>query len=324
MVLNAMAKSGIIKKSFEHVVDSLGGELRLRVAAGQHRRSDKIRHVLESKSFGQDSIEWAKKTIETYKREKPTTKYDDFHRKLGHTLPRYSMAQIANKAQRMLKGESLLPAAIKLKNRILSAKYLQNKLPEGKILSYFLQLTPEASMCSQVPEFADQEYLIEQIAIHGKYGYTVVVKEHPICFGNRRPQFYKELGMLPNVVLMHPGFPTRNMILRSEAVVVATGTSPGLESIASGIPVLCLGNPYFNVCKNTVKVEKPHEVWSALEHTQSNEKDLIEFIAAMHHATYEHPQFDNLQEVERGRGVGKILGQALMDEISFYDSQSPQ
>lgn len=175
-------------------------------------------------------------------------------------------------------------------------------------------------MCSQAPEYADQEYLIEQIAIRGKYGYRIVVKEHPACFGNRGEQFYKELSLLPNVVLLPPSFPTRDLILESEAVVVATGTTPGLESIATGIPVICLGNPYFNCCKNTISCQSPSSVWDKIEKITYTEENRIAFIAAMHQATYQHPQFDTPEEFERGNGVGKVMAKALDEEISLYES----
>ncbi|SDK53411.1 Capsule polysaccharide biosynthesis protein [Maridesulfovibrio ferrireducens] len=320
MIINAMAQQGMIKKAFEHSVESLGGELRLRIATGQYRRSPRIEHTLTSCELSKESLLWAEKTVAQYKHEKPKTKYDDYHTNLGKIINRVPVAKICNKIKRVFNGESFLPATIKLKNRILSAKYFSKNLPDTKIVSYFLQLTPEASMCSQVPEFADQEYLIEQIAIHGKYGYTVAVKEHPACYGNRGPRFYKELNLLPNVVLLPPSFPTRNLITRSEAVIVATGTSPGLESIATGVPVICLGKPYFNICGNTVKANSPREVWDALEKIKSKEAEQINFIAAMHQATYKHPQFETPEEFELGKGIGKIMAKALDDEIELYES----
>ncbi len=181
-------------------------------------------------------------------------------------MPDFSMERIKNKLKGVLNGgDRLLPALIRQKNRIQTAKYFSGTLPDTKLITYFMQLTPEASMCSQVPEYTDQDYLVEQIALHGKYGYTIAVKEHPIAFGNRDARFFRELSLLPNVVLLPPTYSTRELITRSEAVVVATGTSPGLESITSGTPVIALGNPYFDVCKNVYKVSSPKEVWDVIE-----------------------------------------------------------
>ena len=319
MILNAMAEKGRIKAAFEHSVESLGGELRLRLATGQHRRSKKIDHIFNTCKLSEDSKTWASKAIAQYDIQKPDTKYDAYHAKMGRIIPKFSFQQLADKAKKVMNGETFLPALIKIYNRISSKKYFSKSLPEGKILSYFLQMTPEASMCSQVPEYADQEYLIE-IAIRGKYGYSIAIKEHPACFGNRQSQFYKELSLLPNVVLLPPSFPTRDLILKSEAVIVATGTTPGLESIATGVPVICLGKPYFNISKNTISCEKPEDVWKALGAIEYREEERHKFMAAMHQATYEHPQFDTPEDFELGLGIGKVMSKALDDEITLYEA----
>ncbi|NDV22159.1 hypothetical protein [Desulfovibrio sp. JC022] len=320
MILDGMARNKTIKQAFAHEVNPIGGELRLRIVTGQHRRSPKIDHVYHSNKLNEESIRWAEQAIAKYEKEKPNTKYDNYHNELATILPKYTFSQIIDKTKRMLKGDSLAPAFIRLKNRLLSAKYFTNELPKGKIISYFLQLTPEASMCSQVPEFANQEHLIEQIAIHGKYGYTVAVKEHPICYGNREPKFYKELSQLPNVVMLPPSFPTREIITRSTAVVVATATSPGLESLGTGVPVVCLGDPFFNLCKNTVKIETPSQLWDVLDDLSVDHDELVKFVAAMYQATYDHPQYETFKDFEEREGSGIITAQAIKDEIALYES----
>jgi hypothetical protein len=320
MILNAMAREKIIKGAFAQQSHSIGGEIRFRIINDQHCNSPKIDHIYNSETISMESIAWAEKTIKKYDHEKPHTVYDSYHDSLGKILPRYSWTQIKDKAKRILAGEMPLASLTKIKNRLLSRKYFTNTIPDGKIISYFLQLTPEATMCSQTPEFANQEHLIEQIAIHGKYGYTVVVKEHPICFGNRDPQFYKELCALPNVVIMPPSTPTRSIILRSKAVIVATATSVGFESICSRVPVICLGKPFFNICKNTITVEKPQEVWDVLNNLKNDRDEAVKFVAAMHQGTYKLPEFISIEDHTEQDGSGEVTAKALKDEVSFYEN----
>lgn len=319
-ILTAMAQKGIIKQAFEHSVESLGGEVRVRINTGQYRRSHKIEYMYENKLASNKALEWTQRTIEQNKSERLTSKYDDFHVQLGTLLPRFSTRQIINKIKEVTSGEPFLPALIKISNRIRCAKYFSEKIPDSKIITYFLQLTPEASMCSQIPEYTDQEYLIEQMAIHGKHGYTIAVKEHPSCYGNRRPSFYRELSMLPNVVLLPPSYPTRELIQQSNAIVVATGTSPGLESIITGTPVIALGHPYFDICDNVYSINRPENIWDIIEDVKTDKNAQQEFIAAMYHATYAHPQFDSAEEHEVGTGVGNVMAKALDDEISLYEN----
>ncbi len=320
MILEGMARKGVIKQAFTQVIVSIAGEYRFRISSGQHKISKRIIHTYNKGVFDAKSLSWAAEAVSRYEKEKPETKFDKYHTKMGTIIPHYSFKQIANKLKMLFAGDSLYPALIKLKNRILSAKYFDNKLPEGEIISYFLQLSPEASTCSEVPEYANQEHMLEQIAIHGKYGYTLVIKEHPACFGNRSKDFYKELGALPNVVLLPPSFPTRDIILNSTAIVVATSTSAGLESVGSGIPVICLGEPFYNICKNNVKIKHPQEVWDVVDDLKVDKNEIINFFAAVYQSTYEHPQYDTPAEAIVRKGGGLVLAKALDDEIQLYEA----
>lgn len=319
-ILTAMAKQGIIKQAFAHEINPIGGEMRVRIVSGQHRRSNKLEQILKHNLISAESMAWAEQAVAKYRTEKPQTGYDAYHAKMGEKMLPYSPKEFLSKIKRSLHGESLLPAIIRLKNRLLSKKYFSNELPEGKIVSYFLQLTPEATMCSQVPEFANQEHMLEQIAIHGKYGYTVVIKEHPAGFGNRPPSFYRELVNLPNVVMLAPSFPTREVILRSEAVVVATGTSPGLESIATNVPVICLGNPFFNLCKNTASIEHPRQVWDVIESIKADPAETVRFVAGLHQASYEYSNYVSKEEFMVRKNCGELVAKGLAAEISLYES----
>lgn len=318
-LLSAFANKGVIRQAFEHRVVSVGGELRIRIATGQRRDSKRINYLLERGQIGTESYEWAKDVLQQYKTNSVLSKYDIRHRKQSSLFPKYSFQDMLKRLGRAFTGDSLVPFVLQMRNRLLSLKYFSSNLPEGKILSYFLQLTPEASICSQAPQFADQNYLIEQIAIHAKYGFTVVVKEHPSCFGKRLPQFYKDLSLLPNVVLLPPSFPTRDLLLASSAVVVATGTSVGMEAIATCVPVIAVGQSFFDSCKNVRLAGSPTDVWNLIDDFEVDEEEQLKYVAALYEATYNQPQYENQTDHLRGKGVGQVLAQALTDEISLYE-----
>ncbi|HAS89071.1 MAG TPA: hypothetical protein DCS48_07170 [Desulfovibrio sp.] len=319
MVLKGMAENGIIKQAFECEFLSIGEGRRLRIATGQPRRSKRIEYCHENPP-SPEGIKWAKNIIQGYRKDRVPNTYDDFFVKLSCLSTRYSVKDIVNKLNRVAHGESFYPAIVHNLNRMRSLKYFDHSLPKTKILSYFLQLTPEATMLSQIPELSEQEYLIEQMAICGKYGYTIVVKEHPICFGNRKPSFYKELSYLPNVKILPPSFPTRKILLQSEAVVVATATSIGMEAIAMGIPLICLGSPFYNICKNNETVSHPKKVWGALDKINTSEEAQINFLAAVYDGTCEYPDFISFEDQDVDRNIGPAIAEALNDEIAMYES----
>lgn len=321
VILTAMASKGIITQTFERGFFSIGGEVRFRIASGGHKRSPRLSYVYKNKLFSEESLTWARKAIEAAHEKRVISNYDLAHMKMASFFSMYSPKDILQKLKRVItQNEPILPALTKQKNRIFAKKYFSHKLPTGKILTYFLQMTPEASMCYEAPRYADQFYLLEQIAIYGKYGYTIAVKEHPRGYGNRPVSFYKLLSLLPNVVLLPPGFSNRELITRSEAIISVTGTTPSVEAMLSGKPVITLGKPYFNVCENVYSVKNPQEIWSILNKVDYNEKKQTEYLAALYECSYPHPEVNNIDELVQATGIGPAMGTAIEEEISLYEN----
>ncbi len=320
VILSAMVRKGILKQTFERGIFSIGGKVRMRLGSGKFKRSPYIDYILKNKSFSDEATQWAKMVIKSTKQKRQISQYDITHIKMGKILPDISFGAVINKLKRfIIAKEPLTPALIKIKNRLISQKYFSNELPKGNIISYFLQLTPEASMCYQAPRYANQDYLIEQIAINGKHGYNIVVKEHPRCFGNRNPQFYRDLSLLPNVTLLPPSFSNRDLILKSKALLSVGGTSPSLESIVSGTPVVTIGHPYFDCCENVYNINRPEELWDIIENISFNDRGQIDFLAALYEASSPHPEANTIYGFTKAAGLGPVLGKALENEINLYE-----
>ncbi|WP_027178978.1 hypothetical protein [Maridesulfovibrio bastinii] len=320
-ILSAMAFKGIITQTFERGFFSLGGDIRFRVASGRQKRSLRLNYIYKNKLFSKESLQWAKQVLDQNSEKRVISNYDKVHMKMTSFFSMYTPMDILKKLSRVVfKKEPIIPAVCKQKNRLLSKKYFSNQLPDEKIITYFLQMTPEASMCSEAPKYADQSYLLEQIAIYGKYGYTLAVKEHPRSFGNRKPDFYYHLSSLPNVVILAPDFSNRELIERSEAVISVTGTTPSIEALTSGCPVITLGRPYFDICKNVFHADSPEEVWSIVGQIHYSTDDQIEFLAALYESSYPHPEATHIQELVEAKGIGPTMAEAIEAEITLYEA----
>lgn len=320
VILSAMARKKIITQTFERGFLSLGGEFRTRLCSGKRKRSPWLNYIYKNGLFSSKSKQKAYELLQKTKQNRQISVYDLEHMKMGTIFPKYSLNQIINKLKMVALGkDSLAPAIIKQKNRLRSLKYFSHNLPEGKFITYFLQVTPESSICYQAPEYANQDNLIEQIAIRGKYGYSVVVKEHPRCFGNRPPYFYKELSFLPNVTILPPSFSNRELILKTEAVFSVTATSPGLESILSGTPVITFGHPFFDCCPNVHNVSNPKELWDLVDKLKYDEEGQINFIAALLESSYLHPPVKGFKSIVQATGLGPVLAKGLEKEIGLYE-----
>ncbi|OEU71453.1 MAG: hypothetical protein BA863_18545 [Desulfovibrio sp. S3730MH75] len=318
-VLEAMSRKGLIKQVFVQSLISVGSELRLRLTSGVNARSQLLEHVYESAAISENSYKWAAESIDAAKQKDTASSYDQLKRSQCRVVPRYSFNQVVQKAQGLLSGESLLPAIIKIKNRVLAKRYFSQDIGNKKNISVFLQVVPEAGLMSELPEFAHQEILIEQLSVYGKAGYNILVKEHPSGFGNNLPRFYKELSLLSNVVLLPPSYPTREVLLRSEAVVVATGTTVGLEALMLGVPIITIGKPYYDVCKNVINVDKPKDLWDVLPDVKFDEEDQLRFFAALYEASYSYPPYVSDAHFEEGKDSAPIVAAALKKEITLYE-----
>ena len=83
---------------------------------------------------------------------------------------------------------------------------------------------------------------------------VLYVKEHYALIGHRDPQFYKELEKYPNVFMLDPWEPARNLIEKAVAVTTLTGTA-GWEAMLLRKPVFLGGNIVFDNAPGIIKVE---------------------------------------------------------------------
>ncbi|NDV27181.1 hypothetical protein [Desulfovibrio sp. JC010] len=318
-ILNAMIDTGMIKQAFCQILISVGGDLRVRLASGLTSKSPKFDYVHARGHLSSEAYAWSDKILANMSKEAKLSEYDKINRDKVSLFKKYSYSQIFKKMRDVLHGESLRPFMIRQINRFRARQYFSDSIEGDKNISFFLQLVPEAGLMAEQPEYANQEFVIELMALYGKCGYKILVKEHPACFGNHTKRFYKELSLLSNVVLLPPTYPTRDILLRSKAVVVATGTTVSLEAMALGIPIITYGDPYISCSKNVCKIERPQNVWDVLPDLEFNKEEQRHFFAALYDASYDYPSFLSDEEYEKGVEAAPVLVDALRKEIALYE-----
>lgn len=107
--------------------------------------------------------------------------------------------------------------------------------------------------------------------------WLIYVKEHPYqnpLFG-RSFNFYSRINNLKNVFLIKNNVPSRNILLKSKAVGIVTGTM-GLEAISNQIPVLCFGDIYYKFLHGVFPIESNKDINLALEKIKNNFKPDLE------------------------------------------------
>lgn len=107
---------------------------------------------------------------------------------------------------------------------------------DGDFLVFPMHVAPEASILGGAPEFADQFSLIKNVSLNLPLGTTLLVKEHPDQIRARLgARFYRDVGSLPNVRIVHASVGAMTLIRRPacRGVVVINGTL-GLEAAFEG------------------------------------------------------------------------------------------
>jgi hypothetical protein len=188
---------------------------------------------------------------------------------------------------------------------------------------YPIHFQPEASTLVLAPMYLDQLALIESIAKSLPVGHWLYVKEHLTNRGRRPLEFYRRIAAVPGVRLLGPDEDTWQLIQRSAAVAVITGTM-GWEGVLFRKPVITFGQVFFNGTGQVYEARRePPDRWHAvfdraIYHHHHDEDALVRYVAAMHETSY--PGFmrnpGTFPEVLEPDNVCK-LATALMAEVAL-------
>lgn len=106
-----------------------------------------------------------------------------------------------------------------------------------KIVYFPLQQEPESSTLARAPYHTNQLAIALEIALSLPADAVLVVKEHPWQLGRRPKEFYDAVLGMPNAILVHPNFPSLEIIRRSSLVCSVTGSAIHEAGIL-GIPAI--------------------------------------------------------------------------------------
>lgn len=185
--------------------------------------------------------------------------------------------------------------AVRDLKRILTKKRLQASFEFDKVgnnemyFIYPLHLQPEASTLIHGISYVDQLDTIKSIARVLPVNCWLYVKEHPAAFGRNSVEFYGELKKIVNVKLISPNENTQNLIVKSKAVIVISGTM-GWEAILLGVPCIVLGGVFYEKFKGAYKVDSVDKIsciFKSREMPAATIKDAARAVAAIKAGSFE-------------------------------------
>lgn len=293
---------------------------RMMLVSGPRRQNILLQHLLRHPELiREESYRAADAFLEQYLDRPDHSAYASVHRKMISGNSPFSPSRYLGMLGDLWRGRSreinVRRQLAMIRNRMWLRRNLTTQIPTEPYIAFFLQHSPEATTFSEVPRWAQQDVVIQRIALAAPAGLKVLVKEHPRTFGLRGEAFFDRLARLPNVVLCHPGVDNFSLLSNCEAVVALTG-SVGLEGVLFGKPVFTLGRPFYSIFEHVRRIDQPEEVFDWLGHGRQTTGDFEaarrEFLAAFIQSTF---------PLGEGRGLdmwpadgGTRWGQAL-DEM---------
>lgn len=175
--------------------------------------------------------------------------------------------------------------------RIGKVKRLYESPPEGEAyVLYPLHYHPEASTSVLSPFYIDELNVIRNIAFSLPEGVRLFVKDHVSAYAHPPIAFYETIKRLPNVVLLSPFEPIKELIRKSLAVITLTSTA-GYEALVLRKRVFLFGNVFYQFHPDVVRVSgfgELHKLFLThlFQKTLSTPDDVLSFVASYFLTTY--------------------------------------
>lgn len=156
-------------------------------------------------------------------------------------------------------------------------------------LIYPLHFHPEASTSILAGSWLDEYEVIRNIAFNLPEGMRLYVKDHISAWAYPTLEFYRRIRALPNVTLLPPEAPTKELVRGSAAVITLTSTV-GYEALLLQRRVFLYGRVFYEFHKGVVRVESPARLHALLQEHLARPVDWdeaynLDFVCAYHAAT---------------------------------------
>lgn len=155
----------------------------------------------------------------------------------------------------------------KIKLQIIKNRY-DKPVGGESFLLYPIHFHPESSTSILAGTYLNEYEVIRNIAFNMPQGLKLYVKDHISAWGFPSLDFYKNIQKLPNVRLLHPNEPTKELIRKSHAVITLTSTV-GYEAVLLGKKVFMLGKVFYDFHKDVSPIQDPAQLFSLLKKESS-------------------------------------------------------
>lgn len=163
--------------------------------------------------------------------------------------------------------------------------------------TYFpLNIEEELSMLHYAPFFTNQMEVLRHIAKSLPINHKLYVKEHTFAEfrGWHKISEYEEMMDIPNLILVHPSYPSDKLVKHSKLVVTVRGTA-SFDAAIHNKPSIIFGDIPFTILPSVYKVksltELPSLIKTALE-TPINPQNVLKYFKLMEERSIDFSMMD--------------------------------
>lgn len=156
---------------------------------------------------------------------------------------------------RVLKAE-LISLSQRKKRKNFIDHYLKTELPSTPFIYFALGVDQERHVLLSAPFYTNQIETIRNIAKAMPIKFQLVVKENPNQEMRdwRKISEYEEILQIPNVTLLHPSFPTKQ-IYQTCSIAITTGGTTGFEAAFYGKPSIILSDLGYQILPSVYRLD---------------------------------------------------------------------
>lgn len=133
-------------------------------------------------------------------------------------------------------------------------RFEEAELAAMKYIYFPMHKETDIPLIFQASPWFDQRFTVGLLASHLPAGYKLLVREHRSNFGYRPSGYYRDIGGLPNVVLVD-AHDSQFKYLRNAELVVTENGSSGWEGLLYGRRVLTLDRSFYDGAGHMMNVE---------------------------------------------------------------------
>lgn len=203
--------------------------------------------------------------------------------------------------------------------RVNAVSKLYETAPRGeRFLLYPLHFHPESSTSVLAGAYLDEYEVIRNIAFSLPEGVRLYVKDHMSAWAYPPLDFYRQLRRLPNVRLLGPGEPTKQLIKASEGVITLTSTV-GYEALLLKKQVFLYGRVFYEFHTGVTRVDNPAQLHQVLQEglrSPPNWSDQYnhDFVVAYYHSGLPG-SLDLMQDAHEARAHAAELYPYIKDRL---------